>query len=80
MLFVRASSLFVRLFLFIPAYVCFGLASKRWIYPDAMWPTDTNCRLRMLLLFLLFFVLQSSSQIGFRSGGRNPPLEGFCPP
>ena len=81
-LFVLASCFFGRLF--VPAYVCFGLAGCGWVYPDPMWSADTNCRERMLVLFLCFFVLAvcSCSPICFSwsvffSCFRSLPL-GFC--
>ena len=81
---VLACCFFGRSFLFVPAYVCFGLASCGWVYPDPMWSADTNCRERMLVLYLCFFVLDvcSCSPVCF-SGSvffscfRSRPL-GFC--
>ena len=84
MLFVHASCFFGRLFLFIPAYVCFGLAGCGWVYCDPMWSADINCREWMVVLFLCSFVLDvcSCSPVCFSGSDffprfRSLPL-GFC--
>ena len=56
-LLVLASCFFGTLFLFVPAYICFGLAGCGCVYPEPMWSADTNCRERMLVLLLCHFVL-----------------------
>ena len=58
-LFVLASCFYGRLF--VPAYVFFGLAGCGWVHSDPMWSADTNFRVRMLVLFLGFFVLDVCS-------------------
>ena len=83
-LFVLASCFFGRLFLFVSAYGCFGIAGCGWVYPDPMWSADTSCWEQILVLFLCIVVLDVCSYSPvcfsgsvFSSCFRSLPL-GFC--